>query len=320
MTNDDYFVRERLYPKKKTSFEIREEFKTNIKEGHFYRFFGVTSAIEAMILQDYARKTHVDIGLYISGAGTSTYLGVPDIGIMSLEEVVMMTKIVARATDLPVLVDIDTGYDDVAKAVKVLEEAGASAVHLEDQVFPKRCGHLDGKEVIDTASMKKKIASAVKARNDKNFMVMARSDAKAVEGMNGLISRLVDYVDAGADLIFPEAMNTLKEFEQVRDVLSVPLLANLTENGKTPLGIELELKEMGYGIALYPVTFLRSHMQFVENAVVDIVDGGTKSYNDFVMPRNQCMYYLQYDEYVASDEKLAGHGQKINEHKTKGEK
>ncbi len=311
MKNNDYFVRERLYPKTKTAPEIRAEFKANIEEGQFYRFFGVTSAIEAIILQDYARKSNVDIGLYVSGAGTSTYLGLPDIGIMSLDEVVMMTKIIARATDLPVLVDIDTGYDDVAKAVKVLEDAGATAVHLEDQVFPKRCGHLDGKDVIDTDAMKKKVSSAVKARKDKNFMVMARSDAKAVEGMNGLISRLSSYAEAGADLIFPEAMTNLKEFEQVRNAIDVPLLANLTENGKTPLGIENELKEMGYGIALYPVTFLRSHMQFVESAVVDIVDEGTKSYEDFVMPRNQCMTYLRYEDYVAADEKLAGHGQKI---------
>ena len=168
----------------------------------------------------------------------SADLGLPDVGLTTLTEVSQRTQQIARMTDLPTLVDVDTGFGEpmnVARTVQSLEEAGASAVHLEDQENPKRCGHLDGKVVVDTATATKRIRAAVDARRDPNFLIMARTDIRAVDGLDAAIDRAKALVDAGADAIFPEAMADLGEFEAVRRAIDVPILANMTEFGKSEL-------------------------------------------------------------------------------------
>ncbi len=302
--SNDYFVRDRLTPKVKTATEIREQLKKDFQHKKSLSFVGVTQAIEAIIIERQAIELSKPTGLYLSGAGLSTSLGLPDIGVMSLEQLAYAVKAITDVTNLPLLVDIDTGYGDVCGAIKVLEAAGASMVHIEDQLFPKRCGHLDGKDLVSSDEMCEKIKQAVKARCDSNFMIMARSDARAVEGFEGMISRLKAYHEAGADTLFPEAMTSLDDFKKVKDVFAdIPLLANLTENGKTPLGLEESLKALGYGVLLYPVSLMRMHMQMVEDKIKTVLTSGNLELEQDVMARKKCMSYLLYDLYVEQDSK-----------------
>lgn len=305
----DYFARPALNAKKMSPHDIRLSLKKQWADGVMVRFVGVNSPIEAMIVERQAKDLDTSVGLYVSGAGLSTFLGLPDIGVMTLDDLVYFTQKICDATNLPVLVDVDTGYHNITETVSRIEDAGAAAIHIEDQVFPKRCGHLDGKDVVPLVDMQDKIAVAVSSKKDDDFIIMARSDARAVEGFDAMIERLKAYVEAGADACFPEAMTSVNDFQEVKDALGdVPLLANLTENGKTPLGLEKDLAKMGYGLALYPVTLMRSHMKFVHENIQQMVTQGNVSFQDKVMERAQCMDYLLYDEYVAQDEKLSGHG------------
>ena len=304
MTANDYFVRDRLTPKVKTATEIRQSLKQSFEKGETFSFVGVTQAIEAMIVERQAAELNRPTGLYMSGAGLSTSLGLPDIGVMSLDQLVYAVEAIASVTNLPLLVDIDTGYGDVALTMKRLEQAGATMIHIEDQLFPKRCGHLDGKDLVSTEEMCAKIKQAVEAREDKNFLIMARSDARAVESFDGMMDRLKAYLEAGADTLFPEAMTSLDDFKQVKDVFpNTPLLANLTENGKTPLGLETDLRALKYGVLLYPVTLMRTHMKYVEDKMKSLLEVGTASLEQDVMVRQKCMSYLLYDDYVDQDNK-----------------
>ena len=217
-------------------------------------------------------------GVYVSGAVVSAELGLPDIGLTTLTEVAQRAAQVARTTDLPVLVDADTGFGEpmnVARTVQVMEDAGVAGLHLEDQVNPKRCGHLDGKQVVDRATAAQRVAAAVRARRDPDLLVMARSDARAVEGLDAAVDRLRAYVDAGADAVFPEAMLSLADYERVVAAVDVPVLANLTEFGKAPLFTHAQLAEVGVRIALHPVSLLRTAMGAVERALGTLAAGGT---------------------------------------------
>jgi methylisocitrate lyase len=202
-------------------------------------------------------------GVYISGAVLSADLGLPDIGLTTATEVTLRAGQIARMTGLPSIVDADTGFGEpmnVARTVQGLEDAGLAGCHIEDQVNPKRCGHLDGKAVVDDDTALQRIRAAVDGRRDPNFLVMARTDIRAVDGLAAAVDRAKALVDAGADAIFPEAMASPEEFEAIRKAVDVPLLANMTEFGKGELLTAQQLTDLGMNIVIYPVTLLRLAM------------------------------------------------------------
>jgi methylisocitrate lyase len=201
--------------------------------------------------------------VYISGAVISAELGLPDIGLTTLTEVSARAQQISRVTDLPTLVDADTGFGEainVARTVQVMEDAGVSGMHIEDQVNPKRCGHLDGKAIVDLPTALQRIRAAVDSRRDPNFLIVARTDARTVVGFKETLERATALVDAGADAIFPEALASLDEFEQLCKKVKVPVIANMTEFGKTELYTTTELERVGVKIVIYPVSLLRLAM------------------------------------------------------------
>ncbi|MGX5359476.1 methylisocitrate lyase [Kocuria sp. KH4] len=218
-------------------------------------------------------------GVYISGAVLANELGFPDIGLTALPEVAQRAGQIARVTDLPALVDADTGFGEpmnVARTVQELENAGLAGCHIEDQVNPKRCGHLDGKSVVDLATATQRIRAATEARRDPGFLVMARTDVRGVEGLAAATDRARALVDAGADAIFPEAMADLSEFAAMRAAVDVPILANMTEFGKSPLFTAAQLEEVGVNMVIYPVTLMRSALGAMERVLATIAADGTQ--------------------------------------------
>ncbi|WP_344297995.1 methylisocitrate lyase, partial [Agromyces neolithicus] len=202
-------------------------------------------------------------GVYISGAVLSADLGLPDIGLTTLTEVAGRGKQIARMTELPAIIDADTGFGEpmnVARTVQEMEDAGLAGLHIEDQINPKRCGHLDGKQVVDDETALRRIRAAVDARRDPNFLIMARTDIAAVDGLAAAVDRAKALVDAGADAIFPEAMRSLDEFAAIRAAVDVPLLANMTEFGKSELFTVRQLADVGMNIVIWPVSLLRLAM------------------------------------------------------------
>ncbi len=197
--------------------------------------------------------------IYLSGAGVANHShGLPDIGDTTLADVLVDARRITRRVDLPLLVDIDTGWDDPAEAVRELAAAGVAAVHLEDQVPAKKCGHLPGKQIVPTAEMLDRIRAAVSAKPNRDFVLMARTDAAAVEGLPAAITRALAYVAAGADMIFAEALHTLDDYQAFTAAVNVPVLANLTEFGKTPYLTVDELRSAGVALALYPLSASRA--------------------------------------------------------------
>ncbi len=218
-------------------------------------------------------------GLYLSGAAMTASMGLPDLGIITVDEVAFFIRQIVRSTGLPLLVDGDTGYGEVLNVmhmVRTFEDAGAGAVHLEDQVLPKKCGHLNGKNLVPALDMAAKVAAAKKASRD--IVIMARTDAAGVEGFDAAVDRAKMYVDAGADAIFPEALNTREMFEKfARAMPGVPLLANMTEFGKTPFYTAAEFEQMGYKMVIWPVSSLRAANKAVADLYAAIKrDGGTQ--------------------------------------------
>jgi len=218
--------------------------------------------------------------VYCTGAGISTsLLGLPDIGLISLTEMTRMVGYVCGAVKLPVISDADTGFGNainVIRTVREFERVGAAGIHIEDQVAPKRCGHVAGKEVVSAGEMVGKIKAAVAARTNPEFILIARTDAKSVEGLSGAVERAKQYRDAGADVIFPEALETAEEFSQfARAVPDVPLLANMTEFGKTPyLSVE-EFRQLGYKIVIFPASTMRIAMKAIEGFLRELKETGT---------------------------------------------
>ena len=248
-------------------------------------------------------------GFYVSGAVLANDLGMPDIALTSQDEVIQRAHQIARVTNLPSLVDIDTGFGgplNVARTIQMLEEAGVAACQIEDQVAQKRCGHLDGKELVSTEIMVSKVRAAVQARRDPGFVIVARTDAAAVEGLDSAIARAQAYLEAGADVIFPEALTTVENFAAVRAAIDAPLLANMTEFGKSPLLSTDELSNLGYNLVIYPVTLQRLAMAAIENGLQTIAQNGTQ--RDLVesMQTRQRLYeivdYKSYDEFQAEAE------------------
>ena len=235
----------------------------------------------------------------------SNDLGYPDIGLTTLEDVSNRSKQIARVTNLPTIVDIDTGFKSCKKTIKIFEKAGIAAVHIEDQVSRKRCGHLDNKELITTKKMEKKIKECIKAKKDKNFKIIARSDARNVEGLNKMIDRCKSYIDAGAEIIFPEALKNEKEFEIVRKKLKCYLLANMTEFGKSKLLNFKKLENIGFNIVIYPVTTQRLAMKNVEDGLRAIfVDGHQNKIIDKMQTRKRLYDLVEYEKYNSLDERI----------------
>ena len=235
----------------------------------------------------------------------SNDLGFPDIGLTTLQDVSTRSYLISRVTNLPTIVDIDTGFKSCKETIETFEEFGIAAVHLEDQIEQKRCGHLDNKELISKEKMVSKIKECVSSRKDKNFKIIARSDAKNVEGIDSMIDRCKAYIDAGAEVIFPEALKDEKEFELVRKSLNCYLLANMTEFGKSKLLNYKQLEDLGYNIVIYPVSTQRLAMKNVEDGLRAIfADGHQNNIIDKMQTRKRLYDLVEYEKYNALDEKI----------------
>lgn len=288
---------------KKHAADKRAEFAKALKSGKLLRFPGAMNPLTAMMIEQKGFD-----GVYISGAVLSADLGLPDIGLTTLSEVAGRGHQIARVTELPSIIDIDTGFGEpmsAARTVQVMEEQGIAGCHLEDQENPKRCGHLDNKSVLPVADVVKKIAAAAKAKRDPNFILIARTDARASEGLEKAIDRAKAYVDAGADMIFPEAMADEGEFEAMRKALSVPLLANMTEFGKSKLLTTAQLERLGYNLVIYPVTTLRLAMGAIDRGLDVIKKEGTQeSLLDVMQHRKDLYALLRYEDYNSFDQNI----------------
>ncbi|GHH76841.1 methylisocitrate lyase [Promicromonospora soli] len=264
---------------KLTAAAKRRAFREALAGPDILQLPGAFNPLSAKLIQDKGFD-----GVYVSGAVLSADLGLPDIGLTTLTEVAGRAAQIARVTDLPVLADADTGFGEpmnVARTVQTMEDAGVAGIHIEDQVNPKRCGHLDGKEVVGLGDAVRRIRAAVDGRRDPDFLVMARTDVRGTEpGERGLrlaVDRAKALVDAGADAIFPEAMRDLSEFEAVASALDVPVLANMTEFGKSELFTAKQLHDAGAQLVIYPVTLLRIAMGAAERALDQIAASGTQA-------------------------------------------
>lgn len=240
--------------------------------------------------------------IYLSGGGVAAgSCGIPDLGMTALGDVVTDLRRITSVTNLPVLVDIDTGWGgafNIARAIQTLEQAGAAAVHIEDQMQQKRCGHRPNKSIVSLQEMADRIKAAVDARRNEHFGIMARTDALANEGLSSAIDRLSACIEAGANFVFPEAVANLDQYRQICDILNVPVLANITEFGSTPLFTAEQLKEVGVGIALYPLSAFRSANKAALNTFQAIRrDGGQKNVVDTMQTREELYEYLDYHAY-----------------------
>src|SRR6476661_2214549 len=244
--------------------------------------------------------------VYVSGAALAAARGLPDIGLLSMTEVVSDAATIANAVAIPALADADTGFGpslSVMRTLRELERAGLSGIQLEDQDMPKKCGHLPGKRLVPRAEMVSKIKAAVEARLDPDFIIVARTDARAVEGIAAAVERAKAYVDAGADAIFPDALESAEEFQTfarqlAKTGLKVPLVANMTEFGKTPFLRVSEFEEIGYRLVLFPVTALRIAAKAIETMLTELKSAGTQhAFLERMQTRQQLYELLRYDQY-----------------------
>lgn len=288
----------------------RVALRHDLATGALLRFPGAFNPLAARLIQDTGFE-----GVYLSGAVVAADLGLPDVGLTTQSEVAERARQVARMTDLPVLVDADTGFGEpmnVARTVQVLEDAGVAGLHVEDQVNPKRCGHLDGKQVVDLTTAERRIRAAVDARRDPNLLIMARTDVRAVDGLDAALDRVRRLVDAGADAVFPEAMADLRELEAVCRAVDVPVLANMTEFGRTPLLPARDLADAGVRIVIYPVSLLRVAMGAAERALETLAaEGSLASEVPGMQTRSRLYELVDYAGYGRFDETVftsTGHG------------
>ena len=278
----------------------RLDFVKKLKKNKILRAPGAYNPLTAKLIEEIGYDA-----VYVSGGVMSNDLGYPDIGLTSLKDVSNRSKQISRVTNLPTIVDIDTGFRSCKETIKVFEKVGVVAVHIEDQVSRKRCGHLNNKELISTEKMVKKINECVKAKKDKNFKIIARSDARNVEGLEKMIDRCKSYINAGAEIIFPEALKDEKEFENVRKKLKCYLLANMTEFGKSKLLNYKKLENLGYNIVIYPVTTQRLAMKNVEDGLRAIFeDGHQNNIIDKMQTRKRLYDLVEYEKYNALDKKI----------------
>ena len=275
-------------------------FRAGLSSGKIQRLPGAINPLTAKLIQEIGFE-----GVYVSGGAFSAGLGLPDIGLTTLTEVVAHSKQIAGVTDLPVLIDADTGFGEpmsAARTVLAAEDAGIAGLHLEDQVNPKRCGHLDGKAIVPTDEMVRRLRAAVTARRDPNFVICARTDAAGIDGIDAAIERAKAYADAGADMIFTEALHTEADFAKFRAAVDIPLLANMTEFGKSQLIPAQTLEDIGYNAVIYPVTTLRLAMGAIERGLREIHATGTQEGQlDQMQTRSRLYELLEYERYNEFD-------------------
>ncbi|KRF32901.1 methylisocitrate lyase [Yonghaparkia sp. Soil809] len=283
-----------------TPSQRRQAFRAGLASDRLQVFPGAFTPLSIRLIQEKGFD-----GAYISGAVMAAELGLPDIGLTTLTEVAQRAHQISRMSDLPTLVDADTGFGEpmnVARTVHELEDAGVAGLHLEDQVNPKRCGHLDGKAVVDADTAIKRIRAAVDARRDRDLVIMARTDIRGVEGMDAAIDRAKALQDAGADAIFPEAMGTLEEFAAMRAAVDVPILANMTEFGKSQLFTHAQLADVGVNIVIHPVSLLRIAFGAIERGLDTLLATGTLDDEVAGMQTRGRLYeLLDYEAYNAFD-------------------
>ncbi|MBL6857629.1 MAG: methylisocitrate lyase [Pelagibacteraceae bacterium] len=285
---------------KKTVSEKKIDFVKKLQSKKLLRFPGAYNPLCAKLIEEIGFD-----GVYVSGGVMSNDLGLPDIGLTTLDQVSHRSGQIARVTNLPTIVDIDTGFNNCKKTVEVFEKKGLAGCHIEDQIAEKRCGHLDNKELISKDEMVKKIKECVESRKDKNFLIIARTDANSVEGLEKTLDRIKAYEDAGADMIFPEAMKDEKEFERVRKTSKKFLLANMTEFGKSKLLNKSELENLGYNVVIYPVTTQRLAMKSVEDGLKSIFNNGDQNnILDKMQTRKRLYELVEYEKYNTPDKKI----------------
>ena len=284
----------------KEPYQKRKDLVEKLKSNKILRVPGAFNPLTAKLIEEIGYDA-----VYVSGGVMANDLGFPDIGLTTLQDVSTRSYLISRVTNLPTIVDIDTGFKSCKETIQTFEEFGISAVHIEDQVERKRCGHLDNKELVSTDIMVRKIKESVSAKKDQNFKIIARSDAKSVEGIDKMIDRCKAYIDAGAEIIFPEALENERDFEKVRKELSCYLLANMTEFGKSKLLNYKKLEELGYNIVIYPVTTQRLAMKNVEDGLRDIyANGHQNNIIDKMQTRKRLYELVDYEKYNSLDEKI----------------
>ena len=285
---------------KKNLKQKRDDFNKKLLGKKILKLPGAYNPLTAKLIEEIGFD-----GIYVSGGVMANDLGYPDIGLTTLKEVSYRANQIARVTNLPTIVDADTGFKSCDETVKTFEKLGLSGIHIEDQISQKRCGHLENKELVSIKEMVNKIKLSIKSRKDLNFKIIARTDANSVEGLDKMIERAKAYQDAGADIIFPEALKDEKEFEKVRKNLNIYLLANMTEFGKTKLLSSTQLENFGYNIVIYPVTTQRLAMKSVEDGLRSIfADGHQNDIIDKMQTRKRLYDLVEYEKYNALDEKI----------------
>ena len=287
-----------------------KDFRQLLADNKPLKIVGAINAYSAILAERSGHKC-----IYLSGSGVaSASYGIPDLGLTSLEDVLIDVRRISKSTSLPLLVDIDTGWgdgNDISHSIKMMIEAGAAAVHLEDQIEAKRCGHRPNKKLITADEMCERIKTAVQGRGDSELFIIARTDAFASEGIDGCIKRARDYIDAGADGIFLEAITSLQDYKKLKDAIQKPILANITEFGKTPLFKDKELMEAGVDMMLFPLSAFRASSKAAEKVYESILKNGTQeSVLDIMQTRDELYERLDYlnfeknlDEYIKNMEK-----------------
>lgn len=273
------------------------KFRKALKENSPLIIPGAINAYSAILAEKSGHQA-----LYLSGGGVAAAsYGIPDLGITSLEDVLIDVKRITNASSLPLLVDIDTGWGgafNISKTIKEMIQAGAAAVHIEDQVSQKRCGHRPNKSLVSSNEMVDRIKAAVDGRTDEAFFIMARTDSFANEGMSGAIERAQSYIENGADGIFLEAVTSLEDYKTLKESISAPVLANITEFGKTPLFTKGELSSVGVDMMLFPLSAFRAMSQIAEKVYISLAKDGTQvSLLDIMQTREELYERLNYHEY-----------------------
>ena len=283
-----------------SKYSIREL----LEDGETYMVPGIYNPFTALLAERLGFKV-----IYLSGAALTGSLAMPDLGMITLSELVHHVRYITRVTSIPLIVDADTGFGgvlNVARAVRELEDAGASAIQIEDQEMPKKCGHLTGKSLIKPKEMAFKIRAAVEARSSKDFLIIARTDARNVEGFDSALERAKLYLEAGADVIFPEALESLEEFKTFREELGAPILANMTEFGRTPYIDFNSFRSVGIKFVIYPVTVFRANARNTLDILTRLKhEGGQKKFLDKLMTRKEFYDIINYYEYEEFDKALS---------------
>lgn len=288
----------------KSSRDAKPILRELIEDSNTYMVPGVYNPFTALLAEKMGFKA-----IYLSGAALTGSLAMPDLGLITLSELTFFTRYIARAVDIPLLVDADTGFGEVlnvARAVRELEDAGASAIQIEDQVLPKKCGHLRGKQLINPIDMARKIRSAVSARRSRDFLIIARTDARNVSSLEDALERSKLYVEAGADIIFPEALESIDEFRVFVEEIDAPILANMTEFGRTPYISYKEFRDVGVKFIIYPVTIFRGNARNTLDILKSLREyGGQEPFLEDLMTRKEFYDLIGYSRYEDFDEELS---------------